>query len=112
PIPASSAASSAGIGRTRPSSRSFRVGHVVEGAVDCICGCVSSCFSLDALVQAAKEKTPSYAAVIATAGYTGGRIREVLALRWCDIDHTRGIVHLRGQVDAEGTTVVEPKTPE
>jgi integrase len=67
---------------------------------------------VDALVEAAKKTTPSYAAVIATAAYTGARIREVLALRWCDIDHARGIVHLRGQVDTEGTTVVEPKTPE
>lgn len=67
---------------------------------------------VDALVQVAVEKTPSYAAVVATAAYTGARIREVLALRWCDIDHVQGIVHLRGQVDTEGTTVVEPKTPE
>jgi integrase len=65
---------------------------------------------VDTLVRAAVKKTPSYAAVIATAAYTGARIREVLALRWCDIDHERKLIHLRGQINVAGTAVVAMKT--
>jgi integrase len=55
---------------------------------------------------------PSFAGVIATTAYTGGRIREVLAIRWCDIDQERKLVHLRGQIDVSGTTIVAMKTVE
>ena len=41
---------------------------------------------LDTLVAAAVERTPSYAGIIAVAAFTGARIREVLGLRWQDID--------------------------
>ena len=67
---------------------------------------------IDTLVQAAVTKTPSYAAVIATAAYTGARIREVLAIRWCDIDPERKLIHLRGQIDVGGTEIVPMKTAE
>ena len=67
---------------------------------------------IDALVGAATEPTPSYAALIATTGYTGARIREVLALRWRDIDHGRNLIHFRGPLDVAGDSVVEMKTTE
>jgi integrase len=50
--------------------------------------------------------------VIATAAYTGARIREVLALRWRDVDHGRGLIHLRGQLNPGGTAIVSMKTEE
>ncbi len=62
--------------------------------------------------RAAVEKTPSYAAVVATAAYSGGRIREVLAIRWCDIDSKRRLIHLRGQISIDGTEIVAMKTAE
>jgi integrase len=65
---------------------------------------------VDALVEAAAMTTPAYAAVITTAAYTGARIREVLALRWCDVDQERKLIHLRGQINIDGTTVVAMKT--
>ena len=64
------------------------------------------------LVAAAAEKTPSFAGVIATAAYTGARIREVLAIRWCDIDFERKLIHLCGQVNVDGTAIVDMKTAE
>jgi integrase len=67
---------------------------------------------VDALVAAAVRKTPSYAAVIATAAYTGARIREVLAIRWCDIEHERKLIHLRGQINVHGTEIVPMKDRE
>ena len=57
---------------------------------------VLSAQKVDALVEAGVKKTPSFAGVIATAAYTGARIREVLAIRWCDIDQERKLIHLRG----------------
>jgi integrase len=65
---------------------------------------------VDALVIAAAEKTPAYGAVVAAAAYSGARIREVLALRWCDIDHERKLIHLRGQINVDGTEIVAMKT--
>src|SRR5262249_51369095 len=52
------------------------------------------------------------AGLIATAAYTGARIREVLGLRWIDIDHDLGLIHLRGQLSVNGDSIVPPKTPE
>ena len=71
-----------------------------------------SATQVDALVAAAAAKVPSYAPVIATAAYTGARIREVLALRWCDVDHDLKLIHLRGQLSADGTAIVGMKTEE
>jgi integrase len=48
--------------------------------------------------------------VVAAAAYSGARIREVLALRWCDIDHERKLIHLRGQINVDGTEIVAMKT--
>jgi integrase len=73
---------------------------------------VLSAQQVDALVEEAVEKAPSFAAVIATAAYTGARIREVLAIRWRDIDPERKLIHLRGQINVEGTKVVAMKTAE
>jgi integrase len=73
---------------------------------------VLSAQQVDALVEAAVRMTPSYAAVIATAAYTGARIREVLAIRWCDVDPERKLIHLRGQINVDGTEIVAMKTAE
>jgi integrase len=73
---------------------------------------VLSAGQVDELVEAAVRKTPSFASVIATAAYTGARIREVLALRWCDIDAERKLIHMCGQINVEGTDVVAMKTAE
>lgn len=73
---------------------------------------VLSAQQIDALVEAAVKRTPSYAAVIATAAHTGARIRQVLAIRWCDIDQERKLIHLRGQINVEGTEIVAMKTAE
>src|SRR5262249_11454323 len=73
---------------------------------------VLSAQPVDALVEAAVEKARSFAPVIATAAYTGARIREVLAIRWCDIDQERKLIHLRGQINVDGTEIVTMKTAE
>ena len=51
---------------------------------------------IDAPVAAAAHRTPSYAGIIATAGYSGARIREVLGLRWSDIDPAAQLIRIRG----------------
>ena len=65
---------------------------------------------IDALVPAAVQKTPAYSGVIATAAYTGARIREVLGLRWGDIDHEARLIAFTRQIDLAGTTLVDLKT--
>ena len=67
---------------------------------------------IDTLVAAAAERTPRYAAAIATLAYTGGRVREILALRWKDIDHQEKLIHLSGQLSVNGTDIVAMKTTE
>ena len=49
---------------------------------------------------------------VATAAFTGARVREVLAIRWCDIDPERKLIHLRGQINVTGTEIVPMKTVE
>jgi integrase len=71
---------------------------------------VLSAAELDALVAAAVKRTPSYAGIIATAAYTGARIREALGLRWCDIDHDAKLITWALQIDVTGMHLVELKT--
>jgi integrase len=71
---------------------------------------VLSVEEIDALVAAAINRTPSYAGIIATAAYTGARIREVLGLRWLDIDPTAKLISFRKQIDTGGTKLVPLKT--
>jgi integrase len=65
---------------------------------------------LAALVAGAVKRTPSYAGIIATAAYTGARIREVLGLCWGDIDHDAKLLNWALQIDVSGTRLVELKT--
>jgi integrase len=65
---------------------------------------------LDALIVAAAKRCPSYVGVIATAAFTGARIREVLGLRWCDIDHDAKLITFALQIDVSGNRLVELKT--
>jgi integrase len=64
---------------------------------------------VDRLVRAAVKVT-RFAPVIATIAYTGCRAREGLGLRWRDIDHARDLIHFRGQLSIDETSVVGPKT--
>jgi integrase len=57
---------------------------------------------VDSLVAAAVKKCPAYAPIIATLAYTGGRVREILALRWRDVDHAAGLIHIKRPADGRG----------
>lgn len=49
--------------------------------------------------------------LLATGIFSGARLGELLALRWCDIDFDHGLIHVRAQLDRHGNRV-EPKTPQ
>ena len=65
---------------------------------------------LDALVAAAREKTPAYAGVIAVCGYTACRVREALGLRWQDISSEEKLLAFAWQIDKAGVKLVDLKT--
>ena len=50
-----------------------------------------------------------YSLLLTVAIYTGVRISELLALRWCDLDLKDGSLHVRCQLSRKGE-LVEPKT--
>jgi integrase len=56
------------------------------------------------------KRTPSYAGVIAVAAFTGARVREVLGLRWQDIDPAAGLISFRLQINVAGAALVPLKT--
>jgi integrase len=62
---------------------------------------------IERLIAAA---SPAYAPIIATAAFTGARIREVLGLRWCDVDSAAKLLSVSKQIDVNGTALVSIKT--
>jgi integrase len=73
---------------------------------------VLSAEQVDKLVAAAVEKAPAYAPIIAALAFTGGRVREILGLKWADVDHDAKLIHLNHQVTVAGRSTTGLKTPE
>jgi integrase len=86
-------------GHTRPKQKSIREPRVLSSD------------QLDALVEAARKKTPAYAGIIAVLAYTGCRAREALGLRWKDVDSTAKLLGFSRQIDKTGLELVDLKTP-
>jgi integrase len=64
-----------------------------------------------AAIQATKPFAKyDYTTLLTVAVYTGLRVSELLALRWCDIDLKDGGIQVRNQLSRKGK-LVEPKTP-
>ncbi len=42
--------------------------------------------------------------------FTGMRVGEALALRWCDVDRDNGVIRVRSQIDRKTRALAEPKT--
>jgi integrase len=73
---------------TNPYDNAERVKITVSGDFN-----VLSVDQLEAVAAAAES--PQEAALYRVAGYTGLRLGELRALRWCDVDFTTATVHVR-----------------
>jgi integrase len=54
--------------------------------------------------------SPAYRPILAVCAFTGARIREVLGLRWGDVDAAAKLITFTRQIDEAGTRLVPIKT--
>jgi integrase len=54
--------------------------------------------------------SPAYRPILAVCAFTGARIREVLGLRWGDVDAAAKLITFTHQIDEAGTRLVPIKT--
>jgi integrase len=65
---------------------------------------------LEALLAAARTRTPGYHGLFVLLAFTGLRIREALGLIWADVDLERGLLRVERQVADNDATYIEVKT--
>jgi integrase len=67
--------------------------------------------SAEEVVRLLAEMSNTFRPVASTCAYAGLRVSEVLGLRWGDLDFTRKRLHVRGQLDPDGSIRGWTKTP-
>ncbi len=58
---------------------------------------------MSVILDAAVRHTPDIAALLTLAATTGARLSELVALRWSDVDWTRGSLFVRASADEDGS---------